>query len=534
MSEMDWIFLYGPPGSGKSTVGRSLAHSLHLPFIDLDARIESQAGCSIGEIFSRQGEDGFRQREREALLGVLAGKPGVVALGGGALLDKRNRAAVEAAGKVVCLNAPFEILLGRLQTQASARPLLQGDAVERLRVLLQERAVHYGSFTVQADTAQGTPEELAWHVQVAAGMYCVSGMGSGYAVRVQSGSLVHVGHMLHQRDLRGPLALVTDENVAQYHLAAAEAALKQAGYVVQPVIIPAGEMHKTMTTVQILWRAFLEMGLERGSTVVALGGGVVGDLAGFAAAVYQRGVPWVAVPTSLLAMVDASLGGKTGADLPEGKNLVGAFHSPSLVLADPLLLDTLPEVEQRNGMAEVLKHGIISDAQLFDLCRQGFAAVQARWDEIVRRAMAAKVKVIQEDPYERDRRAALNLGHTLGHALEIASDYRLRHGEAVGIGMLAAARLSEKLGMAEAPLSKSIAAALRGLGLPTSIPSGLDRQRILTAIRMDKKKAAGRARFVLPCRVGEVRWGIEVENLDAVVDSVLEDYHAACSSLART
>ena len=520
---MDWIFLYGPPGSGKSALARSLARSLHLPLIDLDARIESQAGCSISEIFSRQGEDGFRQRERSVLLDVLSGKPGVVALGGGALLDKRNRAAVEAAGRVVCLNAPFETLLSRSQAEAGARPLLQGDVTGRLRELLQQRETHYGSFPVQVDTVQGSPEELAWQVQVAVGMYHVSGMGSGYDVRVQSGGLAHLGNMLRQRNLHGPLALVTDENVAHYHLTAAQTALEQAGFAVRPVIIPAGEAHKTMTTVQLLWRSFLEMGLERGSTVVALGGGVVGDLAGFAAAVYQRGVPWLAVPTSLLAMVDASLGGKTGADLPEGKNLVGAFHSPSFVLADPQLLATLPEVEQRNGMAEVLKHGIISDAQLFDLCSRGFFAVQARWEEIVRRAMAAKIKVIQEDPYERDRRAVLNLGHTLGHALEIASDYHLRHGEAVGIGMLAAARLAETQGIAEAGLSELIVSALRGLGLPASIPAGLDRQRILTAMQMDKKKAAGRMRFVLPCRVGEVCWGIEIENLDAVIDSVLEE-----------
>lgn len=517
---MTHIFLYGPPGSGKTVLGQQLARSLHLPFIDLDHRIVAQAGHTIPEIFSTEGEAGFRQRERSALLSVLHQPVAVVALGGGTLLDPHTRQVIETSGRVLCLNASFEILAQRLNAEPDQRPLLSGDVLERLRTMLQDRQPHYASFSCQLDTSSVSLDGLIKQAQMQLGMFHVSGMSHGYDVRIQPRGLLHLGQMLRQRKLQGPLALVSDEHVASYHLTTALTSLHQAGYVVHPVVLPPGEATKTISTIQHLWEAFLEAGLERRSTVIALGGGVVGDLAGFAAATYLRGIAWVAVPTSLLAMVDASLGGKTGADLPQGKNLVGAFHPPSLVLADPQLLSTLPEVEQRNGLVEALKHGLIADAQLFELCCQEQMVIQFRWDELVRRAMAVKIQIIQEDPFERGQRAVLNLGHTLGHALELASNYRLRHGEAVGIGILAAARISQTQGLAQPGLAGSIVSALSTLHLPTVIPADLDRQVILSAMRVDKKKAAGKVTFVLPLKIGEVHWGVEIENLETVIDSV--------------
>ncbi|OGO34900.1 MAG: 3-dehydroquinate synthase [Chloroflexi bacterium RBG_16_57_11] len=336
-------------------------------------------------------------------------------------------------------------------------------------------------------------------------------MGVGYDVRVAKDSLDTVGTALQACEFKGPLGLVSDENVAGLYADRVMEALRQTGYNTYLASIPAGEQYKTLATVARLWEAFLAGGLERGSTVIALGGGVVGDLAGFAASVYLRGVPWVAAPTSLLAMVDASLGGKTGADLPQGKNLIGAFHPPSLVLADPQVLASLPVIELRNGLAEVVKHGVLADPVLFELCSRGWETVQENLDEIVRRAMAVKIRVIQEDPYERGSRASLNLGHTLGHAIETASDYRIKHGEAVAIGMVFAARLSERLGLASPGLVEAIAATLRSLDLPTDLPPGLDHHRLLSGLRVDKKRSAGKVRWVLPGRIGEVRWGIEVD-----------------------
>lgn len=507
-----FIFLYGPPASGKSSLGLRLAESLRLPFYDLDEMIETQAGIPIPQIFADEGEAGFRRRESAALADMLDCERGVVALGGGALLHPENRAQVESAGWVLCLSAPFDAIVARLEAGQSLRPLLDGDTRNRLQRLLEQRFAHYASFSLQLDMGGLSLNEAAWQAQACLGLFHVSGMGAGYDVRVAVNSLDQLGEVLGSYSIKGPLALVSDENVARLYAGRALQALGAAGYAAQAVVIPAGEQHKTIDTVTQLWEAFLAGSLERGSTVIALGGGVVGDLAGFAAATYLRGVPWVAAPASLLAMVDASLGGKTGADLPRGKNLIGAFHPPSLVLADPLVLSSLPEVELRNGLAEVVKHGVIADPALFELCSRGWQAVQDHLDEIVRRAMAVKVRIIQDDPYERGRRASLNLGHTLGHAIESASDYHLKHGEAVAIGMVHAARMAERLGVATTGLAGNIASTLRGLGLPTELPSGLDRQRMLSAISVDKKRAAGKVRWVLPVRIGEVCWGIEVDD----------------------
>jgi len=283
-------------------------------------------------------------------------------------------------------------------------------------------------------------------------------------------------------------------------------------------VCPAGEESKTIGTIETLWNVFLDAGIERRSTVVALGGGVMGDLAGFAAATYKRGIPWVVVPTSLLAMCDASLGGKTGADLPQGKNLIGAFHPPSLVIIDPATLDTLPEKEMRNGMAEVIKHGIIGDPVLFEVCNLGWEALTDNWDEIIRRAIAVKVQVIQNDPYEKGERAVLNLGHTLGHAIEAVSNYTIRHGEAVSIGIVASARLAVRLGIAERGVEAIIRETLQGLGLPTEIPEEIDRIRLRDVMMLDKKRTSGKIQMIVPVRIGEVKWGIEIEDIGLLVD----------------
>jgi 3-dehydroquinate synthase len=266
-----------------------------------------------------------------------------------------------------------------------------------------------------------------------------------------------------------------------------------------------------------MWEQFLAAGLERRSTVLALGGGVVGDLAGFAAATYMRGVPWVNVPASLLAMADASLGGKTGADLPQGKNLVGAFHAPQMVLTDPSTLKTLPRAELRSGMAEVIKAGVIGDPALFDACAHGWEMIEADWDEIIRMAMAVKIQVIEADPYEGGLRAALNLGHTVGHAVEVVSNYQLRHGESVAIGMVAEARLAEQIGIAQLGLADAIKDACLRLDLPVEIPADLPVEEILDAMQVDKKRSGSKLKFALPVRIGEVIPGVEVSDIESLL-----------------
>jgi 3-dehydroquinate synthase len=310
--------------------------------------------------------------------------------------------------------------------------------------------------------------------------------------------------------------IVTDENVAKFHLSKLESVLRAAGCEPKSVVIPAGEAHKNLETVSYLWKSFLEQGLDRKTTVIALGGGVIGDLAGFAASTYMRGINWIAVPTTLLSMVDASLGGKTGFDLPEGKNLVGSFYPPKLVLADPGFLLTLSDRELRSGIAEVVKHGIISDPELFELCSRGLDWVKGNLEEIVKRAMAVKIQVIEEDPYEKGFRAALNLGHTVGHAVELVSQFELRHGEAIAIGMIAEAKYAEQIGVARNGVANAIRDVLAQLGLPSLIPDPLPREEIIRAMRVDKKKNVKSIRFALPVEIGRVEL-VDVSDLENII-----------------
>jgi 3-dehydroquinate synthase len=513
------IFLYGPSGSGKSTVGKILADNLNLAFVDLDLEIEAQCGMPIPMIFTSQGESGFREAEHQALQGLLTPEEKVVSLGGGALTFPRNRELAEAHGRVVLLKAPAETLLARLRDDSIERPLLAGDAADKLRSLLERRREHYASFQVQIDTDGKSPTEIAWEIQVSLGMFHLQGMESrkhpAYDVRVQPGGIEYLGEILRVRGLRGPVAVVTDKNVGAVYLSHVIASLKTAGFEAHGVTIPAGEQHKTLATVSQLWEAFSSAKIERGSSVVALGGGVVGDLAGYAASAWLRGVPWVCVPTSLLAMVDASMGGKTGFDLPKGKNLVGAFHPPRLVLADPNVLATLPEVEFVNGLAEVIKHGVIADPTLFEMCQEPKGLTNL--PGLVSQAMAVKVKIIEEDPYEQDIRQALNLGHTVGHGVELVSGFQLKHGEAVAIGMVSETRMAEKMGLAEPGLADKIATVLQAMGLPIGIPADLNRKDIGAAMRRDKKKASGVVKFALPVAIGDVRVGVEVSDWQKVI-----------------
>jgi 3-dehydroquinate synthase len=339
--------------------------------------------------------------------------------------------------------------------------------------------------------------------------------GAGYPVFIGEGVLDHLGNLIASRAGGRQVAVVTNDVLAGLYGQAVLAILHDAG--LQPVLVrmPEGEQHKTLDTVRGLYEQFVHAGLDRHSLVVALGGGVVGDVAGFAAATYLRGVPLVQVPTSLLAMVDASVGGKVGVDLPGragGKNLVGAFKQPEFVLADPLLLETLPGPEFRAGLAEIVKHGIIAAPELFaSLETRGPRSLAALLDDAVR----VKVDIVQADPFERGIRAHLNLGHTFAHAIESVSGYRVRHGEAVATGLVAASFLAQALGMADETILPRVEQLLTRLGLPTRVPDdpAMTVDRLMTGMGSDKKRRDGRLRFVLPGTIGDV----------AVVDDVAPD-----------
>ncbi len=500
------LFLYGPPGTGKSTIGKLIAHNLKLPFIDLDDVIETNAGIAIHQIIETQGESKFRDLETAALKNLANGKESVVALGGGALLREENRTHAETQGKVILLMAERETLQERLSADAIKRPLLVGDLDSKLASLLEERRAHYDSFPLKLFVDGKTAEQNAQQAQTLFGRHHLTAMGE-YDVIVDT--VERAPNSLNV-DL-----IVTDENVANLHLEKIRQVIERK---LPSIVIPAGEEHKNLATVSRLWASFLENGLDRKSTVIALGGGMVTDVAGFAASTYMRGVDWIAVPTTLLAMVDASLGGKTGFDLPEGKNLIGSFHPPKLVLADPSLLLTLNDRELRSGMAEVVKHGIIADPELFALCSNDLNWIKNNLEQIVKRAMAVKIQIIEADPYEKGIRATLNLGHTVGHAVELISGYKLSHGEAIAIGLVAEAKYAERIGIADQGVTDEISRVLSKLGLPVEIPKDMPREEILRAMRVDKKKNAKSIRFALPVEIGRVEL-VDVGD----VEDVLED-----------
>ncbi len=515
------IFIYGPPGSGKSSVGQVLSRNLSLEFIDLDAEIETNSGMPISQIMEEWGEEGFRDIETSALKRVARSKPRVIALGGGSLLRPQNRAFAESRGTVVFLEADLQHLVVRLANDPTIRPLLEGPLEETLFMLLERRKEHYGSFKSRVTTKGKTPEQIAKNVQLVLGRYHIRGMGPSYDVLHPAGGFDGLVELLRQSGMGGPVAIVCDENVAPLYGQRLVSILREGGHgYTHPdlIVIPAGEAHKNLETLQKLWWRFLNAGLGRKSTVIALGGGVVGDLTGFAAATFMRGVNWINIPTTLLSMVDASLGGKTGIDLPEGKNLVGAFHPPRLVLVNPFLLYTLPDAELRSGLAEVVKHGIIGDSRLFRMCSAGYEKVKANLSEVVRRGIAVKVRVIEDDPYEKGIRAALNLGHTVGHAVESVSGFSIRHGEAVSIGMVAEARLAERMGIAVEGLSARMAETLSALGLPTEIPDYLPREALIQSMFVDKKREKGTVRFALPADIGKVQVGVPISDLNVIFE----------------
>ena len=483
MSGRDNIILTGFMGTGKSTVGALVARELDRRFVDMDDVIVERAGKSIPQIFRDGGEAAFRALERQLAEELSEASRLVIATGGGALLRDDLRRLMGKSGALICLSASKCDIRQRL-ADPEGRPLA-GD----WEALLDARQSAYAKIKIQIDTSGKSPEAVAGEViaRCQGRLHVRTPAGPGYDIWVQPGLLRQIDQFAHALGLDGQVFVVTNETVAPLYGRDLVGRLPHASL----ITLPDGEARKTLATVAGIYDELLKLGADRSATLIALGGGVIGDMAGYAAATYMRGIPLIQIPTTLLAMVDASVGGKVGVDLPQGKNLIGAFKQPRAVLIDTETLRSLPPMQWRCGMAEVIKHGLIARPSLLDPDRwQPEGAV-----DLVREAVQVKIDVVEADPYERGIRAHLNLGHTFGHAIERLTDYRLPHGEAVAIGIVRAARLSHNLGMIERDLVDEIVALLRRAGLPVDIK--LDPEQWYAAMSTDKKWRSGKSRFVL-------------------------------------
>jgi 3-dehydroquinate synthetase/shikimate kinase len=503
------LVFIGFMGAGKTAAARAAAAALGARALDFDAALEERLGMWPGEFFAGHGERALEEAEDELACALLDAPPApVLALSAGALRSERVRAAL-APHRVVLLDVNADTAWQRANgAQPLARDRGRFDALHA-----ESRAV----YEALADAVLTDPSQEAVRRAVPALRALDAAPPGTRLVWARTASRdypVYVGGGLLGSELRpapGRPFLVTDEAVGALYAA-------RMGAVAGDLRIPAGEEHKTLAEVERVLRGLAEAGMAGDDHVVALGGGVVGDLAGFCAAIYQRGVPVVQIPTTLVAQVDSAYGGKTGVDLPEGKNYAGAYHQPAAVLADPSVLATLPEAELAAGWAEVIKTALIAGGPLWQRVRR---APDARPDaDLVLACARTKLAVVAEDERDAGRRQVLNLGHTVGHAIETATGYRrYRHGEAVGLGLLAALTLSGRPNLRE-----EVAALLSARGLPTALDRAIDRAGVAEAVGRDKKRRGGRVGFVLVDVPGELRTGCRIG--DGELAAALEELAA--------
>jgi shikimate kinase/3-dehydroquinate synthase len=532
------LIITGFSGTGKSLVAKEVALRLNWDFLDTDDEIVKQAGKPIAEIFRQDGEGRFRELEREMIRKACQQRHTVISIGGGAIVDPQNYELLAKTGLIVCLEAKPETIYERLFREAACnpgteiRPLLAVDnPLERIRQLKATRQSYYAKADWTIHTDGLSISEVAEEVIRASRLLrryaprndkergqsgidkdiacLVETTTQSYPVFVGYGLLDKLGEKMKKAALSGTATIISDENVFSLYVSKAEGVLKSAGFAVNSFVVPAGEETKSIDYAIKIYDFLVEHRAERDDIIIALGGGMVGDLAGFVAATFLRGMPWIQVPTSLVAMVDASIGGKVGINHPEGKNLIGAFYQPNLVLADPQTLTTLHQRELTSGWAEVIKHGLILDEEFVQFLESNVDKLTKLEPELLTRAIARsaaiKAQVVSQDEKEKEgKRTILNYGHTIAHGLEAATQYkRFLHGEAVAIGMVGAAKLSQRLGLLPSAAVERQQALLQKFHLPTDF-TGLDLTGITKAMEVDKKVKEKAIRWVLLQGIGKV------------------------------
>jgi 3-dehydroquinate synthase len=541
------IFLVGLMGAGKTTIGRMLARRLGMRFADSDHEIEARTGASVPWIFEIEGEASFRRREAEMIRELTAGSGLVLATGGGAVLNPDSRRLLAERGTVVYLRASVNSILARTSHDKN-RPLLQtADPRGKLEDLTAQREPLYREIAdLVIDTGRPNVQSMVQTIldQLAAleagrqrskartnmnEHACISldvDLGErSYPILIGRG-LLDDGALLtrHIGAGSGKVAIVTNTTVAPLYLDKVAAPLRAAGRELVTIVLPDGEEHKNWQSLNLVFDALLANKCDRKTTLVALGGGVIGDLTGFAAASYMRGVPFVQIPTTLLSQVDSSVGGKTGINHPLGKNMIGAFYQPRAVIADTATLDTLPARELSAGLAEVIKHGAVLDLGFFDWIEANIGKLVARdhaaLAHAILRSCEIKADVVRRDEREGGLRAVLNFGHTFGHAIENGLGYgEWLHGEAVGCGMVMAADLSHRLGLLDADSALRVRRLVKAAGLPVEAPD-LGVGRWIELMEVDKKNEGGAIKFILLKPLGSPSiTGAPQEQLLATLDA---------------
>jgi len=519
------IALIGFSATGKSTVAKKVAEGLNWDFVDTDDEVVRLSGKAIPEIFEHDGEDKFRQLEREALRQACRKEKTVIAAGGGAIVEPGNQELLLETSIIVCLEARAETIYQRLlrdtlySSNPVVRPLLAGDnPLERIKQLKASRQPYYAiaDWTVHTDnlTLEEVSQEVirGWRYAnyrredggrfVETDLACkVETVTGHYPVFVGWGLLDKLGEKMRQAGLSGTAIIISDETVFSIYGSRVKRILETGGFVVNCCLVPPGEAMKNIDQAVKIYDFLIEHYVERNDVIVALGGGMVGDLAGFVAATFLRGLPWLQVPTSLMAMADASIGGKVAIDHRRGKNLIGAFYQPRLVLADIQTLATLPRCELISGWAEVIKYGLILDAEFFKLLEVNaedlISLTPDITSKVITRSANIKAQVVAEDERETGKRIILNYGHTIAHGLETATKYeRFLHGEAVAIGMMGAAKLSQRLGLLSQKAVECQKTLLEKFHLPVGC-SGVKLPDVLAAMELDKKMRSKAIQWVL-------------------------------------
>lgn len=527
VSALRAVVLTGLMGSGKSEVGAALARRLGWRVVDTDAEIVAREGRSIAALFREGGEAHFRAIEEDVLRDVTRRTETVIATGGGAILSSANRRRMKRAGPIIYLKAPVDVLLARLGGDPG-RPLLGDDPRAALERLQGERAALYEDGSIVVDAAQQVDAVADAVMARLAGLRRTVRVDLGpraHDVVIGAGALALIGYDLAHLGAKGRVAIITHRPLERRFGARADGALVGSGFETTTVTVPVGERAKSLRAAAALIDAVAAWGLDRAGTILALGGGVIGDVAGFVAGTYMRGVRLVHVPTTLLAQIDSSIGGKAAVNHPRAKNLIGVFHQPALVVADVEVLRSLPTRELRAGLAEAVKYAVICDRDLFDLLERRRAAT-VRWTpddlvEVVSRCAALKARVVEQDEFESGPREVLNYGHTVGHAVEAAVPGRHVHGEAIAVGMRVEGQIARRLGLLSEDEAGRQDALLAGLGLPVVVPPG-SIDTLMDAMRLDKKRRDGRIRCTLPEGIGRARLGVEIP------ESLMREVLRAC------